>query len=283
MEFRITWVVILCFVVTLGCVKYNDDCELLITDPLFVTDPNSITGWIGANIPISKKVVRLDDHPIGQLVAEALYHAFDEQVEESLRPDLAFQNSGSIRSEGVCSPRESLTKGAIKRKVLREVLAFNEKIYVVTVTYRQLKNILEHSVASLSPSAGGDPKGSFLQIYGVKFKVDCHGQREEIDSNGKRTQEGNRVSEIYLRQRDGTERIVGEFSDQETVRIATSEYLAEGHDGYNDLKEIDHQENRIMAKELSFEIIADYFNKKYSESAPLFAEAEDRAILVNCK
>ncbi len=272
MNIRFYGIALFCSLISISCLKYNDEHVDLI-------NPEDVTGWISGDIIISKEMLRLNDNPIGQLVAKAFYHAFDEQV-EYLLPELAIQNAGSIRCEKVNGAK--LKKGAIKRKVLKDVLQFDEKIYVVEVTYRELKNILEHSVA-LFPT--DNPKGSYLQVYGVRFKADCSRQAEKLDSRGNRITEGNRVSDVYVLDRhSGTEKFIEEFSDDQTVRLATSEYLLQGNDGYIDLKNKMNKPNSKMANEKSFEVIASYFLETYPVDSPLSAEPEHNTILEkNCK
>jgi len=257
-----------------GCLSYNEECAR------YVTDPDGVAGWLDGNVAITKNDVRTKDNSIGQLVAEAYYHAFDDQADK-YKADLAVVNGGAIRSEGVCETREVLTKGALKRKVLRDILPFDNRVVVVSVTHHQLKNIFEHSIGGYSTT---DPRGSFLQIYGAEVSVDCSQPAESLNPDGTRATEGRRVTRILLRQRDGTTREIplSPPSDTETVRVAIDSFLQGGGDGFSDFEAVDANET-LSAGSFNFEIVAHYFAGTYPQSKPLSATPAERMKLTGCK
>ena len=97
-----------------GCVEFNEECSR------FMSEPEAVAGYLDGDVDITKAVVRSEDNAIGQIVAESYYEAFNDQAPKYW-PDLAIVNSGAIRSEGVCESREVLSRGPVKRKVLRDV------------------------------------------------------------------------------------------------------------------------------------------------------------------
>jgi 2',3'-cyclic-nucleotide 2'-phosphodiesterase (5'-nucleotidase family) len=269
-----------------GCVEYNEECSR------FMTDPEGIAGYLGGDVTITKTKVRTDDNSVGQLVAEAYYAAFDDQPSQYW-PDLAVVNSGAIRFEGVCESREILKKGPVKRKVLRDVLPFDNRVVVVSVTHRQLKGILEHGVAGYSAI---DPKGSFLQLAGAEIRVNCSLPSETIASDGTRATEGQRVVSVAIQHRpcevapsdpqcgQTVEIPLDPPSDTLKVRIATDSFLQSGGDNFLDFKSVDpNAADTVSAGSFNFEIVARYFQQAYPSTAPLAAEAADRVMLQECR
>jgi len=257
---------------------YNEECSPIITEP------NEITGWIDGDISTLKAEVRTRDNSFGQLVAEAYYNAFKSSPAR-LQPDVAMQNAGSIRSEGVCVPREIVKAGAVRRSVLREVMPFDNGVIVVSVTHRQLKSILERSLVALL-----DENGAFMQIYGLVVEAECY-RADAGEQLIAVTAITLGVKDASMEPLDGSEPRRIEFdednppSDEETVRLAVNDYIGKGNDGYTDLK----VENRVPGEVLEaggydFEIIASYFRKTYSDKEhALPAKAAERWVLTNCR
>lgn len=259
-----------------GCLAYNEECSR------FMTDPEGIAGWLAGEVRITKPEVRTRDNAIGQLVAESYFHAFDAESER-FRPDLAVVNSGAIRADGVCEPRDALKKGPVKRRQLRDVLPFDNKVVVVSMSHRQLKNVFEHSLAGYSQI---DPKGAYLQVYGAEVWASCALDPEVLATDGTRQSEGKRVTRIVLHRRDGAAREVplDPPSDVEKVRVAVDSFLQGGGDGFLDLKALDPAAtDTISAGSFGFEIVAKHFAAAYPEVTPLAAEAEPRVHLEACR
>ncbi|MGI5865556.1 MAG: 5'-nucleotidase C-terminal domain-containing protein [Myxococcales bacterium] len=269
-----------------GCVEYNEECSR------FMEDPDGVAGYLAGDVPITKPVVRTDDNAIGQLVAEAYYHAFDDQ-QSKYWPDIALVNSGAIRYEGVCESREKLFGGPVKRKVLRDVLPFDNRVVVVSVTHRQLKNILEHSVYKYDTT---DPKGWFLQLYGGEVFVDCREPGETLNPDGTRATEGRRITRILIHHRpceenpdnpscgQSVEVPLDPPSDTEKIRVVVDSFLQGGGDGFGDFKAVDpNASDTLSAGSFNFEIVARYFSKAYPAEAPLPATAADRVHLHECR
>lgn len=264
-----------------ACVEFNPDCAAP------VSNGDAVAGWLGGNVDITKAAARTSDNAIGQLAAQAYFHALDGQP-AARQPDVAVINSGSIRSEGLCGQSNSvLKKGAVKRSKLREVLFFDNRVLVGTISLLRLKNILEHSVAKLSPSGTASPAGSFLQVEGMSYEADCSKQAEVLDSDGTRRLEGQRVTRITLLGRDGKARDLklDPPSDTETIKLAAPEFMfqPQGNDDFYDLRGLNASPSTFSAGGFDFEIIAAYFANTYPESAPLPSTPAARTTLVNCR
>ncbi|MBI5544727.1 MAG: 5'-nucleotidase C-terminal domain-containing protein [Deltaproteobacteria bacterium] len=262
-----------------GCPVYNEECSPM------VERPDEITGWLSGDVLTIKSETRSKENALGQLVGEAYFHAFDGR-EASLLPDLGFENGGSIRSEGVCESREIVKKGAVKRKVLREVLPFDDEVVVVSITHRQLKNMLEHAIASLTPAGNANPSGAFLHVYGGTISANCNRPAETLKSDGTRDLEGQRITSITLIRRTGESYPIplNPVSDTETVRVAVNSYMLAGGDNFVDLKNLDPTKSKkLSAGGFNFEIIAQYFKTAYTEQKPLPAQASTRWNLTDCR
>ena len=272
-------------VVSLGsCAVYNEECAR------FVADPDGVTGYLGGVVDIQRSSVRLKDNAIGQMVAESFYNSPYEGTDE--RPDLAIVNGGSIRSDGVCEVRDSLPPGGVQRKVLRDILPYDNDVKMVTISYKVLKQVFEHSIIEYEPL---DPPGGYLQIAGARVTLDCSQPAQSLDANGHVTQEGKRVVSIELRQRDC------QAADEEscytklnleaegTVNIALDSYILGGGDSFSmfqaarkDAELANKEWSEFKAPFINLETVASYFAEAYPEEAPLSSEPETRVILQNC-
>ena len=257
-----------------GCVVFNEECSPQ------VKDPEEITGYLGGQVSTLKTTVRVSDNAIGELVAESYFNAFPKTP-----PDFGFENSGSIRSEGICTSHETVPKGPVKRKVLREVLPFDDTLASVNVTHLQLKNMFEHAIAGLSQSGTASPPGAFLQIYGGTVAADCKLPAETLNADGSRAKEGSRITAITLQKRDGSTFAIGlPPSATATVRIAVNSYMLSGGDGYVDLKDIDVNtaKSGYVQGDFNFEVIAAYFKLTYTAAKPLPVPPATKWILTDC-
>jgi 5'-nucleotidase / UDP-sugar diphosphatase len=92
------------------------------------------------------------DSPIGDLICDALAEAG-----ASYGVQIALQNRGGIRAR--------IEKGTITEEKVQEILPFDNRLVLATLSGADLLNVLEHS---LSGSLGG----SFLDVHGLKIGYD---------------------------------------------------------------------------------------------------------------
>ena len=262
-------------VVPLGsCAVYNEECAR------FMEDPDGVAGYLGGDVSIARDQVRLHDNAIGQLVADAYYNAFNAQSADRL-PKAAIVNGGAIREDGVCEARTILSKGALKRKVLRDILPFDNRVILTTITHKNLKRVLEHGMANYSTRI---PPGSYLQVSGIRVQVDCSKPAEELDSSNNLIKSGERVQSIRLRVRGcslpNEEDCYGEpidmMSDEE-IYMALDSYLFSGGDKFTGFGA-----EKGAAGSFNFEVVAQYFSETYPEERPLAQDAQERVTLVGC-
>ena len=264
-----------------GCAVYNDECTR------FMENPEGTAFYLDGDVNISRSEVRVRDNSMGQAVADAYYNAFNSA---SQRATAAIVNGGSIREDGQCKPNSVLKKGAIKRKVLRDVLAFDNQLVLTQVTYSSLKKILEHGIADHSLTV---PKGSYLQVAGLKVTVDCSRQSEKIDSStGRVATAGERVTSIRIRDPNCTSaneddcygsNILGTDGSviaTGTVYMALEDYILNGNDQFQT-----EWFGGVLetAPNYNFEIAAKYLAATFTKDSPMHRIPQERVTLVNCE
>lgn len=163
-------------------------------------------------------------------------------LREKFQTDIGFQNGGGIRGDKV------IPSGPITDQDINTMFPFGNKVSILKVTGKTLKQILERSVHKLP-----DPSGAFLQISGVHFAVDLTGQAQELemDSEGKPVKikiPGNRVSNIKILDKSGSYKFIKE---NRKYSLATNSYLARGGDGYIMLENLpDKVETFVKVREV---------------------------------
>ena len=93
---------------------------------------------------------------LGNLLTDALRTCFWQET------TIAVQNNGGIRSD--------LIQGDITREDVFAVFPFNNTVDKVTMTGKDIKYMLEHSVSDLCPNATCYAS-SFLQLSGIQVKM----------------------------------------------------------------------------------------------------------------
>lgn len=184
--------------------------------------------------------VRNQETNFGNLSADAnLWYA--QQHDGTVQ--IALKNGGGIRSEigevvaipgstsgATLAPPKANTEagraeGEISQLAIETALKFNNKLWVLDVTATQLKQLLEHGMASLGS------QGRFPQVAGMAFSYDAT-QAAQVIENAVVTIAGQRIRSLKV----GTDTvvqngaIVGDAS--RTFRLATLSYLAGGGDGF---------------------------------------------------
>lgn len=138
-------------------------------------------------------VIRRQETALGRFVATVM--------KERVGAELAMLNSGAFRANRLIPP------GPLTKRDLHELLPFGNLVVLAELRGSTLKSALEHSVDALPA-----PAGRFLQTAGLSYALDAE------------RPVGQRVSDM---------RVQGHPLDPEkTYRVATSDYLARGQDGY---------------------------------------------------
>ncbi|GAB1542995.1 hypothetical protein NUACC21_56690 [Scytonema sp. NUACC21] len=134
-------------------------------------------------------------------------------------------------------PEAGKKTGEISKLDIVNALPFNNALTLLTVTRQELKYVVEHGLAGTNKDAASS---QFPQVAGLSFSFDPNQTRIKFDSaeSGKVINNGERVQNLNIVDRKGeiVDVIVkdGEFQgdpDRE-VRLVTTNYLADGGDGY---------------------------------------------------
>lgn len=212
-----TW---LC-VALLGCVEFNE-CE---------EDRQGRLATAALDLDLRESVVRTQETPIGDLVADGLFAVADALCQEGLSPcpDLAIQNAGGLRQETACGSRDSIEAGPVYKRDLMDLMPFENQLLVVTLTGADVKRLFERAVASLGQAGKGGQSGSFLQVSGVSVEVDCALPSQALAPDQSAiASEGSRVTSAVITSRGRQEEIVPE----EEYRVAVNSFIAGGNDGF---------------------------------------------------
>ena len=166
---------------------------------------------------------------IGSVENDLLYEAYNtrkretalgnlaaDSVAELADVDIAFVNGGAIRS--------SLYAGDVYVSDLAAVCPFEDTIVVLDVTGETLYQMLEHSIAGIYYQ--DVPKGRFLQVSGIKYKVTVDKSKEDISDKENPKPALAVLQEASLK--DGSP-----IEKDKIYRIAVNSYLC-GRDGYSD-------------------------------------------------
>jgi 5'-nucleotidase/UDP-sugar diphosphatase len=165
---------------------------------------NQKIGVFGSEVQTSRSLIRTMEMPFGNFVADALKHYG--------KTEIGLINGGAIRGDKI------YTEGAfITRRDIATELPFRSHVTVLSMTGEQLRQALENSVSEVELA-----EGRFLQVSGVSFTYSIKkpvGERVQTISINGSTLEPNRI-----------------------YSVTTSDYLANGGDGYDVFLDTQHLE-----------------------------------------
>jgi len=143
-------------------------------------------------------------------------------LREHFNTDVALYNGGGIRGDYM------LPAGPITSMDVETILPFGNKAVVVNIPGAMLRQALEHSVAQLP-----QPWGGFLQVSGLRMRVDPRTLPHKIPGTLPATSSENRITSVEIQGRDGAYHPL----DSGTLyRIVTNSFLAGGGNGYYHFK-----------------------------------------------
>ena len=193
-----------------------------------------------------REAVRTQETNLGNLTADA-----NLAVARETDPDTAvsIKNGGGIRAaigavlpgdtgERVpprANPLTDKQEGDISQLDIQNALRFDNDLTLLTLTARELKQILEHGVAATEPGA---TPGQFPQVGGLAFSFDPSLPPSEVDEEGNVVSEGQRVQNVVLLDDSGEVKdvivengvVVGD--PERPIRTVTLGFLADGGDSY---------------------------------------------------
>ncbi len=165
-----------------------------------------VVGVAAVQLDGSRDSVRNRQAPLGDIIADAMVAAAGPGVQ------VAIQNGGGIRA--------SIDSGPITFGEVLAVLPFENYLVELDLDADLIRSTLEHAVSQVSIGSPGDSGGAWAQVAGLRYLVDLD---QPI---------GKRVSEIEIRQQDGTWLPLENLT---TVRVVTNSFVYAGGDGYRSL------------------------------------------------
>ncbi|MFB6469091.1 5'-nucleotidase C-terminal domain-containing protein [Cytobacillus sp. Hz8] len=145
---------------------------------------------------------RTNETNLGDLIADGML-----AKAKSINPEtvMAVQNGGGVRT--------TLNPGNITLADVFTVLPFGNTLGIMKITGAELREGLEHSVATAP-----EPFGGFLQVSGMKFTYDSS------------LPAGQRVKSVDVKGTDGS---YTPLKDDQSYYVATNIFTAKGGDGYD--------------------------------------------------
>jgi 5'-nucleotidase / UDP-sugar diphosphatase len=147
---------------------------------------------------------------LAPLIADSMLWKTDQT---GLNVDFAIQNAGGVRM--------GLTAGEITVGMVYELLPFENTVYVLDITGRQIRELLESLMERIQSP---DNDGAFPYTARLKFTADAN------------RPEGDRITELTAVNQAGEWVPV---NPDATYRLATNSYIAAGRDGYTVLQDCD--------------------------------------------
>lgn len=211
------FILILCF---------QSCCKETIEDPVAL-------GEIKVDLDASKNELRTKETLIGNMVCDAI-KADAERKGRSV--NFSIMNGGGIRFNPESRPSGIYPAGLFTTEMIDEMLPFGNTNVVVKVTGKELKNIFERSVAQLPMATG-----PFLQVSKeLKIVIDTTKTAQVINELVEPhviVTNGNRIVSIKINN--------VEYDSLVTYTLVTSDFIANGNDGYVTFRNIsaDKKEN----------------------------------------
>jgi 2',3'-cyclic-nucleotide 2'-phosphodiesterase (5'-nucleotidase family) len=204
-----------------ACVEFNECVE----------DRGGLVGQAAIDLDVREKIVRTQETPIGNLVADSLL-----VTGKSLCvaggfpcPVIALQNAGGLREETACGTREQIEAGSVWERDIVDLMPFENELVIVRLTGDDIKLALERSVSQLGRIGEAGAAGYFLQVAGLSYTVDCAGEPQAIagDQSGI-DNVGTRVTDIMLT--DAAVPVPLDLAAE--YEVALNSFIATGRDGF---------------------------------------------------
>jgi len=195
---------------------------------------NQKIGFFGSEVQTSRSLIRTMEMPFGNFIADALKHY--------AKTDIGLINGGIIRGD------KTYTKGAfITRRDIATELPFRTNVTILSVTGKQLRQALENSVSNVELA-----NGRFLQVSGVSFTYSIE------------KPVGERVQTISIN---------GHALDpKQNYSVSTTDYLANGGDGYDVfLNALNQEQNNLQPP-----LLADVVIRMIQQQKTIFPKIEFR-------
>ena len=138
----------------------------------------------------------------------------NDLLQRRFKVDIVLNNSGAFRGKTIYPP------GNITDVMLQEIDEFRNSAYIIQLEGRWIKQILEHSASLYG-------KGGWLQVAGIRYKVDLRKTPQKIE-NQHIVQEGTRICCIEVKKEGKWQPL----QERKVYNVLTNAFLAKGGDGY---------------------------------------------------
>lgn len=224
-----------------------------------------VVGHFERSIDARNKILRSGEAPIGNFITDSFRW--------KTGADVALINSGGIRGNVI------YPAGEFSERNLSDLLPFGDRLFVLTLTGKELRWALELSASALIREEGDDydplerlHTGSFLQISGLKVVYDLSAPPTVVREH-RVVALGRRLKSLAVL-RDGEWREIG---DEDTCTVATTNWMVNG--GSGEQYEVLRNAPRTEAGCFDFDAFAEYLTVVHGGRARL--QTEGRVSLVN--
>lgn len=212
---KIFYIVVLSLIILLGF----DSCKR----KRYVPEPDVI-GKLKVDLDANEFYIRKREALIGNFVADALKADYENKGKVV---DFVLVNAGSIRFSSSKRPSGIYVAGDFSSQMADEMLPFGNSTAIVKISGKQLKEVMERSVAQY-PQA----KGPFMQLSKeIKIVIDTNQTAQVLNiSNTAIVTHGSRIISIKINNVD--------YNEQAYYKVGVSDFIAEGNDGYVTFKNL---------------------------------------------
>ena len=156
--------------------------------------------------------LRTRETNVGDLFTDSTREAFPEV-------DIVLQNSGGIRED------EIVPAGKLTLADVWHWHPFQNKIVLLTLNGKQIKEVLERGACNLPTGMG-----NFLQVSGLTYTIDLTGTPQELtEDNSAIKITGNRIIDVKIHGKP--------LDETKEYRVAIPDFLAPGGDGFITFKQ----------------------------------------------
>lgn len=196
---------------------------------------------IGTTSVFLDGICRRQECNLGNLITDSMLafgSSYGNFSNSCSNPLLAIMEGGGIRGS---ISYDKYSFGQIAMEDVEMVVPFKNKIAIVEMSGKTMREVLEHSVHLYT---NGEKRGEFLQVS----------ENLQVTYDMSKPSLGGRVEKVKVSCADTFE----DLDDDKTYKVVMTEYLANGGDGYDILKE----QAAEKTEALDIYVLLKYFKEK---------------------